>query len=70
MTNLSKFAMDLIWNLLNDQLFKIWRRFQKRIQACCNIQDGAQTVNYCHKAPHLGCSSSQFCLIKIEVERY
>ena len=31
---------------------------QRRIQGCCNIQDGALCDNSYHRAPHLGCCSS------------
>ena len=34
------------------------KHYQGRISGCWNIQNGVQTVNYYHKALHLGCRSS------------
>ena len=43
---------------------------QRRIQGCCNIQDGVLCDNYYHKALHLGCRSSPRSASVTNISKY
>ena len=71
MTTLYKYVyliINVLMNIVIRDYSKIsfTERSQRRIQGCCNIQDGVlcdnserlKAINYYHKALHLGCCSS------------